>query len=229
MSSKKHPWKICDSGQTYVRAHNKTINGIEHSWGGHCRRIKSKKQILNKDEILEISKNFNKKLLKLPKAYNFNTKNGNKYDLLIAGWVQYWGELLGKDSQITPGFVKILMMSESSFNSKAKASTHDRPGRAIGLLQITSYTHRLIQPESKELKNHSFKINLENLIDPNVNICVAVRWLFRKKQIAKYFLKKEPTMLQLAEEYKGIRGDKSIKAKHQRDIFVKYKKKYITK
>ncbi|MCH2535240.1 MAG: lytic transglycosylase domain-containing protein [Bdellovibrionales bacterium] len=209
-----------------MRGHKKTINGHEYSWSGHCRRVKHKKQILNKDEIIEISKKFKKQSLKLPKDYNFKAKNGSKYDRLIAGWVHYWQEVLGKDANITTDFVKILMMSESSFNPQAKAITHDHPGRAIGLMQITSYTHKLIQPESKELKDHAFKVSLNDLKDPNINISVGVRWLFRKRQISKHFLKVEPTMLQLAEEYKGIRGDKSAKAEQQRKAFLKYKKKY---
>ncbi len=45
-------------------------------------------------------------------------------------------------------------------------------------------------------------------------------------KIAKYYLKKEPSVLELAQEYKGIRGDKSAKAKKQSDVFVKYWKEY---
>ena len=181
---------------------------------------------MNKDEILEISNRFKSKKLKLPKAFDFGSKNGKKYDQLIAGWVYYWSEVFGKETNITPGFVKILMMSESSFDLRAKATTHDRPGSAVGLLQITTFTHKLIQPKSKELKNHAFKLTLEELKDPNVNICVGFRWLFRKRQIAKHYLKSEPTMLQLAEEYKGLRGDKSTPAQRIREKFKKLMKDY---
>jgi ribosomal protein S8E len=55
-----------------------------------------------------------------------------------------------------------------------------------------------------------------------VNICVGIRWLYRKHQIAKYYLKKEPTEFQLAEEYKGIRNDKSVGATKQRKAFRNY-------
>ena len=79
-----------------------------------------------------------------------------------------------------------------------------------------------------------FKVSLTETVifvflftyDPNVNICVGVRWLFRKREIAKYYLKKEPTPLQLAEEFKGIRNDKSDKATKQREIFLDLSKRY---
>ena len=143
-------------GETYVRAHKKTIGGKDFRWSAHCRKV------------------------------------------------------------------KILMMTESSFNWNASATTHDRPGSAIGLMQITTFTHKLIQPESSELRDHSFKVTRKDLSDPNVNISVGVRWLFRKREIAKYYLKSEPTMLQLAEEYKGLRGDKSVNAEK---IRIKFKQK----
>jgi len=57
-------------------------------------------------------------------------------------------------------------------------------------MQITDYTLKLIQENQKELRNHAFNLKRDDLFDSNVNICVGVRWLFRKREIAKYFLKK---------------------------------------
>ena len=223
---KKHPWKICPAGSHYVKAHYKTINGKEFYWKAFCREGKSKKDILNFDEIKEISKQFKKEKLKMPKAYNFKSTSGNKYDLLIGGWVKYWSDIFGKNSKINSDFVKILIMSESSFRNKVKVQTHNRTGKAMGLMQITSYTFKLAQETKNELRNHAFKLNQKDIYDPNVNIALGVRWLFRKREIAKYYLKKEPSELQLAEEYKGIRNDKSKAAKNQRDNFSKYKKEF---
>lgn len=152
---------------------------------------------------------------------------GNKYDLLIAGWVKFWSDVFGHQSKIDAGFVKTLIMTESSFQPKAKAETHNIPGEAIGLMQITDYTFKLLQENEKELRNHVFDIKRDELFDPNVNICVGVRWLFRKREIAKHYLKKEPAPLELAEEYKGIRNDQSILAKKQREHFKKYFKEYM--
>ena len=57
---KRHPWKIFPAGSYYVKAHYKTINGKEVFWNYFCREGKSKKEILNFDEINEISKRFKK-------------------------------------------------------------------------------------------------------------------------------------------------------------------------
>lgn len=220
MPLKPHPWKACSRGEVFVQSHKKTINGKEYKWSSHCRKVKFKKHILNKDEILEIEKKFDPLKLKMPKTYGFSALSGNKYDLQIAGWVKFWSDTLGQVKAISPDFVKTLIMSESSFKTSAKATTHDRPGLAIGLMQITTYTHKLIHPAQKKLSDHTFKLSKKDLYDSNVNICVGVRWLFRKHQIAKHFLKKEPTELQLAEEFKGIRNDKSIKADKIRKKFL---------
>ena len=228
MSSKKHPWKICPAGSYYVKAHFKTIKGKEHSWSAHCRKGRSKKEILNADEIHEISKRFKDEKLKMPKPYDFGVSSGrgNRYDLLIAGWVKYWNDIFNTKTNITVDFVKILIMSESTFGKRATAKIHNTQAKAIGLMQITDYTFKLIQENSKELRIHTFNLKREDLYDPNVNISVGVRWLFRKREIAKHFLKKEPSPLELAEEYKGIRNDRSIKANKQRTIFKDFSKKY---
>lgn len=220
--------KICPTGTIFVKSHYKTINGKKYFWEAHCRKSKNiRKSIYNGDEIREIYNQYKGARYKLPKSYNFKSgRKGNQYNDLIGFWVSYWENIFKIKSNISVDFVKVLMMTESTFGKKAIAVTHNRPGNAIGLLQITDYTLGLIQENSKELRNHQFKINREDLFDPVVNIAVAVRWIYRKRQIARYYLKKEPTPLQLAEEYKGIRNDKSVKAKKQRDTFSKYWKEY---
>ncbi len=230
MATKKHPWKFCPAGSYYVKAHYKTINGKEHYWSAHCRDCKGKKYVLNTDEMDLIAERFKKEKLTMPKSYNFGTLSGrgNKYDYLIAGWVKYWSDIFGKNNKISVHFVKILIMSESSFNLQASATTHNILGKAMGLMQITDYTLKLIQENNKELRNHAFNLKRDDLFDPNVNICVGVRWLYRKREITKYFLKKEPSEMELAEEYKGIRNDKSFKAKKQRERFKELYAKYKT-
>ena len=218
--------KICPIGSIFVKGHHKTIDNREHYWKAHCRKVKIRKDILNSDEIQEIYRVNKEQKLTLPKAYSFGAKNGLKYDSLISFWVEYWNRVFNVKTNITVGLVKTLMMSESTFGKKATAKTHNRPGSAIGLLQITDYTLKLIQLNSKELTNHRFKITRDDLFNPTVNVAVAIRWLYRKRQIAKYYLKKEPSALQLAEEYKGIRNDKSLKANKQRTSFKKLWKEY---
>ncbi len=226
--SKKHSWKICSAGSYFVKAHYKTINGKEYYWNAHCRKGKGKKEVLNFDEIQEITKRFKDEKIQMPKAYDFKIPGqlGSKYDLLIAGWVRYWSDIFGNQTNITTDFVKPLIMTESSFQPKARAQIQNSLMQAIGLMQITEYTLKLIQENEKELRNHTFSITKDDLFDPSTNICVGVRWLFRKREIAKYYLKKEPTPLELAEEYKGIRSDKSSKANKQRSVFNNVFKNY---
>ena len=107
MVRKKHSWKICPAGSYYVRAHYKTVNGKEFYWSAHCRQGKSKKEILTSDEIKEIAKRFKNEKLKMPKPYSFKAKNGNRYDLLIAGWVKYWTDIFGTQTNITADFVSL--------------------------------------------------------------------------------------------------------------------------
>lgn len=83
---------------------------------------------------------------------------------------------------------------------------------------------KLSKDDQKELRDYYFKLSTADLNDAVVNICMGVRWLYRKHQIAKYYLKKEPSELQIAEEYKGIRNDKSKKAKKQRSRFKELQK-----
>lgn len=228
MSRKKHPWKLCHAGSYYVRAHYKAINGKKHYWKAHCRKGNSRKEVLTTDEVDEIVKRFKDERLKMPKAYDFKVKGklGNKYDDLIAGWVKYWSDIFGNKTNITVDFVKILIMTESTFGNKAIAKIKNTKLHAIGLMQITDYTFKLIKEDQKELRNHVFRIKRDDLYDPNINICVGVRWLFRKREIAKYYLKKEPSPLELAEEYKGIRNDKSDMAKRQRKHFRETSRDY---
>lgn len=77
------------AGSYFVKGHFKTIKGNEHYWQAHCRKGKTRKNVLNFDEIQHIVKQFNEKELVLPKSYDFNTIGnfGNKFDLIIAGWV----------------------------------------------------------------------------------------------------------------------------------------------
>src|SRR5690606_22501429 len=113
-----------------------------------------------------------------------------------------------------------------SFQPKARAQIGETSLEAIGLMQITDYTLKLIQEDSSELRDHFFNIKRDDLFESSINICVGVRWLFRKREIAKYYLKKEPSALELAEEYKGIRNDKSANAEKQRKIFIELSKIY---
>jgi hypothetical protein len=155
--------KTCPIGSIFVKAHNKTIDGREHYWKAHCRKIKSRKYILNSDEIKEIYQVNRDHKTTLPKAYTFGANNGLKYDHIIAFWVEYWSREFNIKSKITVGLVKTLMMSESTFGKMATARTHNRAGTAIGLLQLTDYTLKLLRLNLnvlKEMISHIFGVGL---------------------------------------------------------------------
>lgn len=224
---KSHPWRICPVGTHFVKSHyKKTESGTLARWDSHCRKNSRSKDLLNFDEIQEISSNFEHFNFSKPKTYDFGVDNGNAYDLLIGGWVKFWTDLLGDQTNITPDFVKVLIMSESSFRTSVFINTKNNSGRAIGLMQLTEATIKLLDIHQTEVSDFFFALSSKDLENPAANICAGVRWLFRKRDIAKSALKHEPSALELAEEYKGIRGDKSIGAITQRNFFLKKLKEY---
>jgi hypothetical protein len=106
----------------------------------------------------------------------FKEKN-HQYDRLIAGWTHHWNATFTPIDPLDPNLIKALIASESSFNANIIV------GEAHGLMQLMTKTlHYLADPN--ELKNHFIQIKTSDLLDPNINICAGIRWLFRKKQIA---------------------------------------------
>lgn len=183
-------------------------------------RTPQKKNTLNAQKIREIFEtSVTTHSFALPKNYDFKNSLGNAYDVPIGLWVSFWNSVFEKNTNITPDFVKVLIMSESSFRSHVIAHGHNE--KAIGLMQLTEQTIRLLHPNEEELRNYYLELNAEDLKDPIVNIAAGVRWLYHKHKIAKHFLKTTPTDLQLAEEYKGIRNSKTARAEKQRQIFMK--------
>ncbi len=208
-----HPWRVCPYGEHQVVEHPKNNppskphpDGSISTVHWHCAHNPSGKDQLYPDEIREIAtrhfSDLKNKPCPLPLKF---TKNGSKYDDLIAGWVQYWNEVLKPDQPLDPNLVKALIASESGFDPK-KINKRGKD-RARGLMQITNETRKLLGDE-KELKDHYLNLTKEDLIDPGVNICAGVRWLFRKREIASVVrLKRQATWLEASEEYKGDLGD----------------------
>ena len=106
----------------------------------------------------------------------FQTKD-HPYDALIVGWTNHWNAVFKPKEALEPNLVKALIASESSFNPTIVV------GDAYGLMQIMTKTlEHLVNPS--ELKNHFIQLQPVDLLNPNLNICTGIRWLFRKKQIA---------------------------------------------
>jgi|GEM_PF-346527 len=203
-----HPWRICPYGEHWVVRHPRYPLGRQlQDVDGHCRKNKSGKDLLKSDEIDLISKLTDFQETKpLPNPYKGLEKinDPNKYDIFISGWCRYWNEILKPEIAIDPNFVKALIESESRFNPNAIAQNKKEIGPARGLIQITESTWRILKNQKGEIKDHFIVIKKEDLFDPNINICVGIRWLFRKKEVLQRRLGRSPQWTEVIVEYKGL-------------------------
>lgn len=198
---KVHPWRICPTGQHWVRTHplrvppSKTYpDGCLTERKGHYALNPSRKDHLYRDEILEVSslEDFLKTKEK-PCSLDLGFKGkGNQYDALIAGWVAYWNAIFQSESPLDPNLVKVLISTESGFNPKALANKKNQ-NSARGLMQLTNATRKILGDEKGELKEHFVNVTRKDLDDPNTNICAGVRWLHHKKKLLSSRLKREAT------------------------------------
>lgn len=217
----KNPWRVCPIGKHWVRRHPKhlqTSKVTDHD--GHCRKNPSKKDLLKGDEMelittselflnpkVKVSKNN----LKMPLV---SLEKQNQYDDLISGWTAYWNDIFQLKNPLHPNYVKALMATESTFNPKAKAPNPKPTGLARGLMQLTERTTRQARDyKLREYRGHFIDLEYEDLWDPNKNIAFGVRHIFRKRETAKWVLKREPTWLEVLMDYKGRLKSKTEKTK----------------
>ncbi len=208
-SLKVHPWRLCPVGFHWVKTHplripksKKNPHGSITTRYAHCAHNPSGKDQLYPDEIHEIAKERFGDLKDRPCPLPLGFENGSKFDVLIAGWVQYWNSVLKPSEPLTPNLVKALIASESSFR-ETSLSRSKSSNRARGLMQITNSTRKIMGDEKGELKDHYLTLTQDDLKDPNLNICAGVRWLFHKRDLASRRLKRNATWVESAEEYKG--------------------------
>ena len=147
---KPHDWRLCPYGEHWVTTHPLHIPPSEkNSLGsittrkGHCARNPSGKDQLYPDEIKAISERQFRDLKNKPCSLNLNFENGSKYDDLIAGWTQYWNEVLQPKIPLEPNIVKALIASESGFKPDALAKKSD-PNSARGLMQVTNEARKAL-------------------------------------------------------------------------------------
>ncbi len=210
VETKSHPWRLCPIGEHWVRRHPKQLNsGKITDHDGHCRENKtSKLEFFHADELIMIalahfdSLNFDPEAMPVPDSLGF--PNGNKYDLLIAGWTKFWNEVLKPEDPLSPDFVKALIATESSFNLVKDQSSNNGPAR--GLIQITESSRKILQDLKGEIKNHHIQLSIEESRDPVTNIGAGIRWLHYKKIYAKRILKREATWEDAVIFYKGLHG-----------------------
>ncbi len=226
--NKKDPTKPCPIDKHWVSPHSrtrKTDKGKPYTQSvrGHCRTNRGSntygpsdlRKMRKQNESVEAPHPCNSPL-------DFG-KDGIKYDDLIALWTKLWNDIFKVTPPLDPDTVKALIASESSFNPKAWNHQHG-PGAAYGLTQITIRTLPQLNSD-KELRDYYIDITKDDLFDPDVSIGAGVRWLFRKREIAKAKYGNDITWRDAVREYKGYKPtDKVQKGMHDFDDFLrKYK------
>lgn len=203
---KQHPWRICPLGENLVREHVRHTKYKVAKVSSYCRKNKSKKEILTSLEIKEIYERNKIKTKNFP-SLSKKTRE-NKFDDIIALWTQFWNEVLKPSEPLDPNWVKTLIYTESSFDENS-LNKNDPKNPAKGLMQITKATHKIITNSRGELKDVCFDTDEKENYDPNISVSMGIRWLFRKKELLKSRIKREPTWEETIWEYKGIYNDES--------------------
>ncbi len=205
-STSPHPWRMCPLGEHWVVPHPMvTPKGKLTTRRGHCARNPSHKDQMYFDEITEIQKqNFSKIKTNLPSDKGLGFSSGKKYDVEIAAWTKYWNEVFQPTKPLDPDVIKALVASESSFKkTQVTKNKNKKIGNARGLLQITDQTQKILSDSKGELKNHIINIPQNKMLDANANICVGIRWLFHKRDMATTKWKRNVSWREAIAEYKA--------------------------
>jgi hypothetical protein len=227
VTTKSHPWRLCPIGEHWVRRHPKNLtSGKVTDHDGHCRKNKkSKSEFYHASELELIAETYFESLKSdadiMPVQDPLGFPNGNKYDLLIAGWTKFWNEVLKPEDPLSPDFVKALIATESSFNLVKDQTSSDGPAR--GLIQITDSSRKILQDLKGELKDHHIELSIEESREPVTNIGAGIRWLHYKKLYAKRILKRKTSWEDAVIFYKGLNGQIG-KVKKADNIMTKIRK-----
>lgn len=231
VTTKFHPWRLCPIGEHWVRRHPKNLtSGKVTDHDGHCRKNKkSKSEFYHASELKLIAKIYFESLKSdadiMPVPDSLGFPNGNKYDLLIAGWTKFWNEVLRPEEPLSPDLVKALMATESSFKIPKDQKSSD--GDARGLIQVTESTRKILQNQKGELKNHHIELTVDESRDPVTNVAAGIRWLHHKKFLLEKRLKRQVSWEEAIFEYKGLTKD--IGKDKRTDRIVKEIKAYNKK
>lgn len=169
----------------------------------HLRRLKG--TYLDRKEIDPIFKNYDHKNIVYPAPKKLTLKNSDKYDEIIAVWVDYFNKKFSADPPLDPDKVKALIASESDFIEDPPKNK-----KAFGIVQITPESFKALQDPKGEVKEFIFNdIRKKDLKDPSINIPMAIRWLFRKKRLAEGRLGRGADAEEIILEYKGLLKSKT--------------------
>lgn len=226
--SKPHDWRLCSYGEHWVTTHPMHIPPIKKNPAGalttrqgHCARNPSGKDQMYPDEIKAISERQFKELGEKPCPIQWDFENGSEYDDLIAGWTQYWNDVLQPEILLEPNLVKALIASESGFRPEVLAKKSNKKS-ARGLMQITNVARKALGNEKGEIKDHYLTLSIEELNDPSNNICAGIRWLFQKQKLASGHLGHNADWIETIKDYKGLKIRSAEKSSKFINIFNKY-------
>jgi predicted nucleotidyltransferase len=227
MTPPRHPWRLCPPGEywrsthvqsTYSRRDGATVRA--HPRRGSCCKRPSGKDQLYPDEIHEISKRHFRSLKRMPCELPLGFKNGSLYDSEIAGWTQYWNDVLQPEDPLDPNLVKALIASESGFRSQLLAVKRNR-NSARGLMQVLNSTRMILADEAGEIRDHLVNASRDDLNDPSTNICAGIRWLFHKRHLTTHRLGRPATWIEAVADYKGLTKGNSARNKELLDRFLR--------
>ena len=204
--NKLHPWRLCSKGFSYRGGTLQKLGGERKGdptallarplW--KCVKTTQKKDILHFEEVIVMSAIFLPFVKGDIKADALGFAKGNDYNQIILGWTKYWNDILQPTEELEPNLVKALIASESSFEENPKKNP-----KALGLMQITEETRKILNDREGELKDHYIVANRKVILEPAINICAGIRWLFHKKEIAKSKLKRKATWEEAVADYKS--------------------------
>ena len=144
-----HQWRVCPVGEHLVRTHPMHIPATPQRPDGvttrhvHCAANPSGKDQLYPIEINAIAEKHFANLPVRPCPIAMKFESGSKYDDSIAGWVQYWNDVLQPKVPLDSNMVKALIASESGFDHTKMGKKKDSKS-ARGLTQITDSSRKIL-------------------------------------------------------------------------------------
>ncbi len=220
------PWRTCPLGEHWVIRHLRQKKSLEDV-DGHCRKNPTGKDIIKGDEIDQIAQSqiFKNVQIKTAQGILNDAENSDIYNDLIAGWTAFWNYQLKATTPLHPSYVKALIATESTFNPSAiNPKNSKKIGPARGIMQVTVDTQSRLSGDRKELRDHFVILTDEEIWEPNKNICAGIRWLFRKREIVKSKLGREPSWEEVLMDYKGRLNSQNKVTQKIKDEIKKYLK-----
>lgn len=221
VESKSHSWRLCPIGEHWVTDHplwvppTDTRPGYQTTRDGHCaanparRRARIIKDYLTAEEMQMMADKYFANLSGPPASGKLPeyAAGADNFDQFIRGWTKYWNDIFKPNEPLDPDLVKALIATESDFILKPTAPSAGIAGKAHGLIQLTDQAIEALGNPKGELLNQLVKISTEDTSDPNLSIGAAVRWLFRKRELASQRLKRQASWREAIAEYKSYLSD----------------------